>query len=321
MLHSVQYNLNHIDMGTHKGHHHLNDDESHGRNVASKKHLLWSLMLTGSFMVIEVIGGIVSGSLALLADAGHMLTDTAALLLAYSALYFASKPADSKRTFGYGRLQVLAAYTNGVFLILLTGWIVWEAIQRFIEPNPIQSVSMFTVAVIGLLVNVLVFKILHSAGESNINIRSALLHVLGDLLGSVGAIIAAIIIWIWGVLWVDPLLSLFVSALILRSAYHIIKDASHILLEGAPIELSLKAIRTDLMQLDGVEDIHHMHAWCLSEDELMMTFHAVLDKDVDSDTLLEKMLVLLEQEHGVGHATIQVEVSNCLVKDEICGLG
>lgn len=134
-------------MGTHHNHNHLNDDESHGRHVASKKNLLWALSLTGTFMVVEVIGGLVSGSLALLADAGHMLTDTAALLLAYSALYFAAKPADSKRTFGYGRLQVLAAYTNGVFLILLTGWIIWEAIHRFIEPNPIQSISMFTVAV------------------------------------------------------------------------------------------------------------------------------------------------------------------------------
>lgn len=271
-------------------------------------------------MVVEVIGGLISGSLALLADAGHMLTDTAALLLAYSALYFASKPADGKRTFGYGRLQVLAAYTNGIFLILLTAWIIWEAIHRFIEPNPIQSVSMFTVAVIGLVVNILVFEILHSAGESNINIRSALLHVLGDLLGSVGAIIAAIVIWIWGLLWVDPLLSIFVAALILRSAYHVIKDASHILLEGIPLGISLKNIRADLMSLEGVEDIHHMHAWSLSEDEPMMTFHALVNPESDSDGLLEDMLRLLKEEHGIGHATIQVEVGICQESEEACGL-
>lgn len=269
-------------------------------------------------MVVEVIGGIVSGSLALLADAGHMLTDTAALLLAYSALYFASKPADSKRTFGYGRLQVLAAYTNGIVLVMLTGWIVWEAIHRFIEPNPIESISMFTVAVIGLLVNLLVFKILHSAGESNINIRSALLHVLGDLLGSVGAIIAAVIIWIWGLLWIDPLLSIFVSLLILRSAYYVIKDASHILLEGAPLSISMNIIRKDLMSIKGVEDVHHMHAWSLSEEEKMMTFHALINRDADSDHLLEKMLELLEQKHGIGHATIQIEVNNCQFGDEAC---
>ena len=269
-------------------------------------------------MVVEVIGGIISGSLALLADAGHMLTDTAALLLAYSALYFASKPADSKRTFGYGRLQVLAAYTNGVFLIFLTGWIIWEAIHRFIEPNPIQSVSMFTVAVIGLVVNLLVFKILHSAGESNINIRSALLHVLGDLLGSVGAILAAVIIWIWGLLWVDPLLSILVAMLILRSAYYVLKDASHILLGGIPLDISLKNIRSDLMSIKGVEDIHHMHAWSLSEAEPMMTFHALVNPDMNSDLLLEQMLEMLQDEHGIGHATIQVEVSNCQVGEESC---
>ncbi|ACV25886.1 cation diffusion facilitator family transporter [Kangiella koreensis] len=307
-------------MSAHHGHNHLNDDESHGRNVTSKKNLLWALSLTGTFMVVEVIGGIVSGSLALLADAGHMLTDTAALLLAYSALYFASKPADNKRTFGYGRLQVLAAYTNGVFLVLLTGWIVWEAIHRFIEPNPIQSASMFTVAVIGLIVNLLVFKILHSAGESNINIRSALLHVLGDLLGSVGAIIAAITIWIWGLLWVDPLLSIFVAVLILRSAYYVIKDASHILLEGIPIDISMNNIRSDLMSIKGVEDIHHMHAWSLSEDEPMMTFHALVDSAMDSDYLLEEMLLLLKKRHGVGHATIQIEVNNCQLGEEGCKL-
>ncbi|MCW9027919.1 MAG: cation diffusion facilitator family transporter [Kangiella sp.] len=307
-------------MGAHNGHNHLNDDESHGRNVSSKRNLLWALTLTGTFMVVEVIGGIVSGSLALLADAGHMLTDTAALLLAYSALYFASKPADNKRTFGYGRLQVLAAYTNGVFLVLLTGWIVWEAVHRFIEPNPIQSVSMFTVAVIGLIVNLLVFKILHSAGESNINIRSALLHVLGDLLGSVGAIIAAIMIWVWGLLWIDPLLSIFVALLILRSAYYVIKDASHILLEGIPINISMNNIRSDLMSIKGVEDIHHMHAWSLSEAEPMMTFHALVDPALDSDYLLEEMLQLLNKRHGVGHATIQVEVNNCQLGEEGCKL-
>lgn len=308
------------DMGKHHNHH-LNDDESHGRQVASKTNLLWALSLTGTFMVIEVIGGLISGSLALLADAGYMLTDTAALLLAYSALYFAAKPADSKRTFGYGRLQVLAAYTNGVFLILLTGWIVWEAIHRFIEPNPIQSVSMFTVAVIGLIVNLLVFKILHNAGDSNINIRSALLHVLGDLLGSVGAIIAAIVIWVWGLLWIDPLLSIFVAVLILRSAFFVIKDASHILLEGIPIGMSLNNIRTDLMSIDGVEDIHHMHAWSLSEAEPMMTFHALVDPKKNSDNLLEEMLVLLKKEHGIGHATIQVEVDNCQVAEDVCEVG
>lgn len=293
-------------------HIHANDEEKHEHPVASRKHMLWAVLLTGSFMVVEVIGGLISGSLALLADAGHMLTDTAALLLAFYAMTFSAKPADHKRTFGYGRLQVLAAYTNGIFLIALTGWIVWESIQRFYEPNPIQSGTMLTVAVLGLLVNIVVFKVLHSSSGSNINVRSALLHVLGDLLGSVGAIIAALIIWQWGLLWVDPLLSIFVSILILRSAYHVIKDSSHILLEGKPQEFDTQKIRQNLMALDGVVDIHHMHLWSISEQEPLMTFHALIRDQYDGDRMIDVMLKLLRKEHGLVHATIQIERSACL---------
>ncbi|GAA0201879.1 CDF family zinc transporter ZitB [Kangiella japonica] len=293
------------------GHSHANDDEKHEHPVASRKQMLWAVLLTGSFMLIEVAGGLISGSLALLADAGHMLTDTAALLLAFYAIILSSKPADNKRTFGYGRLQVLAAYTNGILLIILTGWILWESIQRFYQPNPIQSITMLVVAILGLLVNLIVFKILHSASTSNINVRSALLHVIGDLLGSVGAIIAALIIWQWGILWVDPLLSVIVSMLILRSAFHIIKDSSHILLEGKPLEMDSDQIRQDLMALQGVEDIHHIHLWSISEQEPLMTFHAVVGDAYDKDLMIDKMLDLLQKKHGVTHATIQAESENC----------
>jgi cobalt-zinc-cadmium efflux system protein len=301
------------------GHTHANDDEKHEHPIASRKQMLWAVLLTGSFMLIEVVGGLISGSLALLADAGHMLTDTAALLLAFYAMTLSAKPADSKRTFGYGRLQVLAAYTNGIFLILLTAWIVWESIQRFYEPNPIQSTTMLIVAILGLIVNIVVFKVLHSASGSNINVRSALLHVLGDLLGSVGAIAAALIIWQWGLLWVDPLLSVFVSILILRSAYKIIKDSSHILLEGKPQELDTQQIRQDLMALDGVADIHHMHLWSISEQEPLMTFHALLKDDYNGDNMIDVMLEMLRTKHGLIHATIQIEYSDCLENPDAVG--
>lgn len=300
----------------HHGHSHANDDEGHHHPVASRKQMLWAVILTGSFMLVEVVGGLISGSLALLADAGHMLTDAAALLLAFYAMTLSAKPADSQRTFGYGRLQVLAAYTNGIFLIGLTIWIVWESIQRFYEPNPIQSATMLVVATLGLIVNIVVFKILHSASGSNINVRSAMLHVLGDLLGSVGAIAAALIIWQWGILWVDPLLSIFVSVLILRSAYHVIKDSSHILLEGKPQELDTQQIHNDLMALDGVVDIHHMHLWSISEQEPLMTFHALIKDDYPGDDMIDVMLELLRVKHGLTHATIQVERSNCVENTE-----
>ena len=296
----------------HHGHSHANDDESHEHPIASRKQMLWAVILTGSFMLVEVVGGIISGSLALLADAGHMLTDSAALLLAFYAMTLSAKPADSQKTFGYGRLQVLAAYTNGIFLIGLTAWIVWESIQRFYEPNPIQSMTMLIVAVLGLVVNIVVFKVLHSASGSNINVRSAMLHVLGDLLGSVGAIAAALIIWQWGLLWVDPLLSIFVSILILRSAYYVIKDSSHILLEGKPQELDTQKIRKDLMALEGVIDIHHMHLWSISEQEPLMTFHALIKDGYEGDSMIDMMLEQLRVKHGLVHATIQIERSSCL---------
>ena len=303
----------------HHGHSHANDDEGHQHPVASRKRMLWAVLLTGSFMLVEVIGGLISGSLALLADAGHMLTDTAALLLAFYAMTLSAKPADSKRTFGYGRLQVLAAYTNGIFLVLLTAWIVWESLQRFYEPSPIQSTTMLVVAILGLIVNIVVFKVLHSASGHNINVRSALLHVIGDLLGSVGAIIAALIIWQWNILWVDPLLSLLVSMLILRSAYRIIKDSSHILLEGKPQEMDTQQIRDDLMALDGVADIHHMHLWSISEQEPLMTFHALLKDDFNGDAMIDVMLELLKTQHGIVHATIQIEYSDCIENPDAVG--
>ena len=303
----------------HHGHSHANDDEGHQHPVASRKRMLWAVLLTGSFMLVEVIGGLISGSLALLADAGHMLTDTAALLLAFYAMTLSAKPADSKRTFGYGRLQVLAAYTNGIFLVLLTAWIVWESLQRFYEPSPIQSTTMLVVAILGLIVNIVVFKVLHSASGHNINVRSALLHVIGDLLGSVGAIIAALIIWQWNILWVDPLLSLLVSMLILRSAYRIIKDSSHILLEGKPQEMDTQQIRDDLMALDGVADIHHIHLWSISEQEPLMTFHALLKDDFNGDAMIDVMLELLRTQHGIVHATIQIEYSDCIENPDAVG--
>lgn len=284
-------------------------------SASNRKVLLRALILTALFMLVEVIGGLISGSLALIADAGHMLTDAGALLLAFAAVSWSSKPADSKRTYGYGRLQVLAAFSNGIALIALTLWILAEAVGRFNNPQPIQSMSMFVVAVIGLMVNLIVFKMLHSSSEDNINIRGAMLHVLGDLLGSVGAIIAALIIWKWELLWVDPLLSVLFSILILRSAYHIVKDSTHILLEGTPLNMRLDTIEQDLLAIDGVIDVHHVHLWSLNEQEPMMTFHALIEPDKSSDAVIDELLSCLKQNHAIGHATIQVEQSSCVTLD------
>lgn len=286
-------------------------DHSHDFSSSSSGKLFWALVLTSTFMVVEVIGGVISGSLALIADAGHMLTDAAALLLAFYAVKISMRPSDEKRSFGYGRFQVLAAYTNGVFLIALTAWIVWEAIQRFQNPQPIASMSMLIVAILGLLVNLVVFKILHSSSEDNINIRSALLHVIGDLLGSVGAIIAALVIWQWNILWVDPLLSVFVSLLILKSAFRVVKDSSHILLEGTPRQVDTKEIKEKLQEIEEVTDIHHIHSWSLNDQEKVITLHANINNREKSDEVILQIQQILKSEFTIEHVTVQIEVEDC----------
>jgi cobalt-zinc-cadmium efflux system protein len=291
-------------------HHHSGDQHSHS-NTNNRNILLTALILTSCFMLVEVVGGLLSGSLALIADAGHMLTDAGALLLAFSAVSWSNKPADKKRTFGYARLQVLAAFTNGIALIALTIWIIVEAVGRFQNPQPIESLAMFMVALIGLVVNLLVFKLLHGASEGNINIRGAMLHVMGDLLGSVGAIIAAIMIYFRGWLWADPILSVLVSLLILKSAWRLIKESAHILLEGSPGDLDIEAIKRSLVALDKVDNIHHVHLWCLNEQKTMISLHANIAPSQTPDMILGSIKEVLREQYNIEHATIQIEQQLC----------
>ena len=293
----------HGDKGHYRAHSH-----SHSNN---RKVLLIALLLTSCFMLVEVVGGVLSGSLALIADAGHMLTDAGALLLAFSALSWSNKPADSKRTFGYARLQVLAAFANGIALIALTVWIIVEAITRFHSPQPIESLTMLVVALIGLAVNLVVFKLLHGASEGNINIRGAMLHVMGDLLGSVGAIIAAILIYFKGWLWADPILSVFVSLLILKSAWRLIKESAHILLEGSPGNIDIESIKKSLASLDKVVNIHHVHLWCLNEQKTMISLHANIEPTSEPDMILASIKQVLHDQFNIEHATIQIEQQPC----------
>lgn len=291
-------------------HKHTDDGHVHSHSH-NRKILLKAFALTSSFMLVEVIGGFLSGSLALIADAGHMLTDAGALLLAFSAISWSNKPADKKRTFGYARLQVLAAFANGIALMALTLWIIVEAVGRFQSPQPIESISMFVVALIGLIVNLLVFKILHGASDGNINIRGAMLHVIGDLLGSVGAIIAAMMIYFRGWLWADPILSVLVSLLILKSAWRLIKESAHILLEGTPGDLDAEAIKQNLLTLDKVVNIHHVHLWCLNEQKAMISLHANIDPTPEPDLILASIKEVLHKQYGIEHTTIQIEQQPC----------
>ncbi len=267
-------------------------------------------------MVAEVIGGLLSGSLALLADAGHMLTDTASLSLAWFAARLAHKPADMLRSYGFYRVQILAAFLNGVFFILLVIWIFVEAVQRIREPVEVMGTPMLIVASLGLLVNLLAFWVLHRGDHGNLNMRAASLHVLGDLLGSVAAIAAAIIILLTGWMPIDPVLSVLVALLILNSAIRVVRDSTHILIEGTPQDIDVQTINDVLVkEIPCVTNVHHVHVWSLTPDKPMMTLHVNIQADTDPVTVLKKIKHILKERFKLKHTTIQIEYAECI--DEI----
>lgn len=284
----------------------------HASGDTNARRLLWAFAITALFMVAEVVGGLLSGSLALLADAGHMLTDAAALLVALVAVQFARRPPNARHTFGWLRLTTLAAFVNAIALVVITILIVWEAIQRFNHPQPIAGGAMLTIAVAGLLANIASFWILHRGGEEkNLNVRAAALHVLGDLLGSVGAIIAALVILWTGWTPIDPILSVLVSCLVLRSAWNLLKESVNELLEGAPTAIDIEALKRKLARkIPEVRNVHHVHIWLVGEKPLM-TLHVQVVPPHDHDALLERIHHFLADEYQIAHATVQMEYQSC----------
>ena len=272
-----------------------------------------ALVLTGTFMVVEVIGGILSGSLALLADAGHMLTDTMALALAAVAFQVSKRPADTTLTYGYQRFQILAAFVNGLSLLFIVGWILYEAVSRFIAPQDVMGETMLVVAVAGLVVNIISFTVLHGGDKDNLNIRGAALHVAGDLLGSVAAIVAAVVIIYTGWMQIDPILSIAVAILILKSAWVLVKRSAHVLLEGAPEWLDIDVMREHLIgKIPEVASIHHVHVWGLTPQDLMLTMHVCVSTQPENPTdIIRRVKVQLREEYGIGHSTIEIEVDDC----------
>ncbi len=287
---------------------------SHFRGPSGgERRLFWAMLLTASFMVAEVVGGLLSQSLALLADAGHMLTDTAALGFAWVAFRIARRAPDARRSYGYQRFQVLAAFINGATLVAIVAWILIEAVQRLREPVEVLGGLMLTIAVLGLLVNIAAFWILHGGDRANLNIRGAALHVLGDLLGSVAAIVAAVIILLTGWMPIDPLLSVFVALLILRSAWLLLRQSAHVLLEGTPDHIDVARLRTAVVEaVPDVEDVHHVHAWSLTPERSLITLHARVRGDADHDEVMQGINDVLIRKFGVAHATIQIERGRCL---------
>jgi len=290
------------------GHGHHGDAHGHShvaRDAGSARAIGIAALLTGVFMVVEVVGGLVSGSLALIADAGHMLTDFAALAMAWLAFRVARRPADAARTYGFDRLSVMAAFVNGLALFVVAAWIVVEAIGRLRDPHPIEGWVMFAVAATGLLVNLLSFRVLSRGDRGNLNLRAALLHVLGDLLGSAGAILAAFVILATGWTPVDPILSVAVSVLILRAGWRVVRESAHILLEGTPDGFDAVAVAADLASIPGVVEIRHLHAWSISESRPMVTLEAVVARGADADATRIAIKARLAAAFGFDHATVE----------------
>lgn len=282
---------------------------AHGHGGAdNERRVFIAMLLTGAFMLAEVVGGILAGSLALLADAGHMFTDCASLALAWFAFRIARRGHDQKRTYGYHRFQVLAAFVNGLTLIAIVGWIAIEAIRRLLSPIEVEGGLMLVIAVLGLVVNIAAFVILHRGDRENLNIRGAALHVLGDLLGSVAAIAGAVVIMVTGWMPIDPLLSLLVVVLIARSAWTLVRKSGHILLEGAPEWLDVDALRQELIDaIKGVRDVHHVHVWMLTSERPLMTLHVATAGEVVHRDTLPAVQRFLAERHGIEHATVQIE--------------
>lgn len=298
----------------HHGHSHGSNGHAHDHaHGANERRVFWAMLLTAGFMVAEVAGGIISGSLALLADATHMLTDAAALGLAWGAFRIARRPADNRRSYGYDRFQVIAAFVNGLSLIVLVGWIFWEAFERILAPSPILAGPMLAVGILGLLVNIVAFFVLHGGAKDNLNIEGAMLHVVGDLLGSVAAIIAALVIMQTGWTPIDPILSVFVGLLILRSGWALVKKAIHILMEGTPDAFNIEDMQQDLIKnISSISDVHHVHVWLLTSEKPLLTMHATLTEGADHSVALKDIKSHLEEHYDLDHSTIQIEAGDCV---------
>ncbi len=292
----------------HAGHGHAGHD--HGST--DKKRVLIAALLTGGFMFAEAAGGLITGSLALLADAGHMLTDSVSLMLAWYAFHLADRAATSRMTYGFHRVKTLVAYTNGIAVFAIGIWIVVEAFHRLNEPSPVLGGPMMVIAIIGLCVNIAAFFVLHGGDRESLNMRGAILHVLGDLLGSVAALVAALVIITTGWVLIDPLLSALVAVLLFRSAWALTRESGHLLLEGVPDSLDRDGIARDIEgHVKGVTNVHHMHVWSMDGSKNMATLHACLSEGADSEQAVKAIKLRLAKQHGIEHATVEPEFGAC----------
>jgi len=282
------------------------DHGLHAKRPSVTRALQIALGLTLGLMVAEVVGGLMSNSLALLADAGHMLTDAGALGLSLFVAWMCRQPSRPEKTYGYLRWEILAALLNGATLLLISFWIVWEAISRFKTPEPVAGGLMLAFAVVGLIVNLIAVRILHGVNGESMNVRGAYLHVLGDMLASGGTVVAAVLVRLTGWLPADPIASLVSTVLIIGSAWRLVREAVDVLLEAAPPHIALEAVRSRLQAIPGVESVHDLHVWTVTSGVIAMSAHAIVREPEHHQNVLEREHDLL-QEMGIQHVTVQLE--------------
>ncbi|HEX8000144.1 MAG TPA: cation diffusion facilitator family transporter [Pyrinomonadaceae bacterium] len=286
---------------------HSHGAHKHGRAERSRRRLSVVLLLTGVYMLAEAFGGWWTGSLTLLADAGHMLADVAALALALVAIWFGSRPATPNKTFGYYRLEILAAWINGVALVVIALVICYEAYERWASPPEVKSTQMLIIATGGLLINATCAWLLHGEHEHDLNMRGAWLHIIGDALGSVGAIIAGALMSIYGWYMIDPLVSVLIGLLIVWSSWNLIRVSTNVLLEGTPAHINLAAVEEAILKTDGVQDVHDLHVWTITSGREALSAHVIHMEAISQPELLKELRAKLYEKFGVDHLTIQME--------------
>ncbi|MBD8070671.1 cation diffusion facilitator family transporter [Bacillus sp. PS06] len=298
----------------HHHHHHGHDHHHHhfeDTREGNKKGLLIALLITSGIMLLEFFGGLITNSLALLSDAGHMLSDSSSLLLSLIAIWFASRPPSSRKTYGYYRFEILAALFNGVTLFVIAGFIVWEAYGRFFDPPTVSSGTMMMIAAVGLLANLASawFLMRKADVKNNVNLRSAYLHVIGDALGSVGALTAGFFMLMFEWYIADPIISVVVAVLILKSAWGVIKHSVHILMEGTPITIDQGEVKLALEEIEGVIDVHDLHVWTITSGLDTLTCHILIEDDKDGQQILQQAINKINATFKIEHTTIQIEKS------------
>jgi cobalt-zinc-cadmium efflux system protein len=284
----------------------MSKEHAHGAGASSRR-MVWALALTSTFLVAEVVGAVVFQSLALLSDAAHMLTDVVALAIALAAMKIGQRPADALRTFGYRRFEILAATFNAVLLLLVAGYIFYEGVLRLFDPEPVGSVGMLIVASLGLGVNLISMRLLASGVEASLNVKGAYLEVWADMLGSVGVIGGALLIMATGWTWVDPVVAIGIGLWVLPRTWVLLKNTTHILLEGVPKGLSLDAVRATIAAVPGVVAVHDLHLWGISSDDVNGSVHVSVSGE-DGEDVRRRVLTAMQDVHEIEHATVQVEI-------------